>query len=74
MWGGPGAGDRCVVCAEPVSNDESEFEIEFVGVGSGPAVDRYHVHVHCFMAWELERNKLETERAAISLGDDGYRQ
>jgi len=32
-----------------------EFEIQFAHDGSNPGLDKYHVHIRCFAAWELER-------------------
>jgi hypothetical protein len=29
MWGGPGSGLPCPLCAEPIRSDEIEFEVEF---------------------------------------------
>jgi hypothetical protein len=56
-WGGPGVGAPCSVCERPVSKDEMEFEIQFAHDGDNPGLDKYHVHVRCFAAWEFERNK-----------------
>jgi hypothetical protein len=57
-WGGPGVGAACAVCELPVKNDELEFEIQFAHDGSDPGLDKYHVHVRCFAAWEFERTKV----------------
>jgi hypothetical protein len=57
MWGGPGVGAFCVVCELPVTKDELEFEIQFSHDGANPGLDKYHVHVRCFAAWEFERTK-----------------
>lgn len=57
-WGGPGVGAACVVCERPVTKDELEFEIQFSHDGANPGLDKYHVHVRCFAAWELERTKV----------------
>ena len=54
-WGGPGVGIVCTVCEKPVTRDELEFQIEFEGDGATPVVDRFHVHIRCFAAWEFER-------------------
>ena len=54
-WGGPGVGAECAVCASPVTKNEMEFEIQFARDGSVPGLDKYHVHVRCFAAWEFER-------------------
>ena len=56
-WGGPGVGARCAVCAISVTKDQMEIEIEFAHDGDSPGLDKYHVHVRCFAAWEFERKK-----------------
>lgn len=55
-WGGPGVGAPCSVCALPVTKDEKEFEIEFEQDGGG-GLDKFHVHIRCFAAWEFERKR-----------------
>ncbi len=57
-WGGPGVGAACAVCDLPVTKDQLEFEIQFVRDGDNPGLDKFHVHIRCFAAWEFERNKL----------------
>jgi len=57
MWGGPGVGADCAVCGLPVTREQLEFEIEFARNGDNPGLDQFHVHLRCFAAWELERNK-----------------
>jgi hypothetical protein len=54
-WGGPGVGAPCSVCALPVEKDQLEFEVEFAHDGQNPGLDKYHLHVKCFAAWEFER-------------------
>jgi phytoene dehydrogenase-like protein len=54
-WGGPGVGAQCAVCEKPITKAELEFEIEFARNGEAPGLDKYHVHVRCFAAWEFER-------------------
>lgn len=56
-WGGPGVGAPCSVCEKPVTKQELEFEIQFEHDGDMPGLDKYHVHIRCFAAWEFERNK-----------------
>jgi len=56
-WGGPGVGAACTVCGEPVKKDQLEFEIEFAHDGSNPGLDKFHIHVRCFAAWEFERER-----------------
>jgi len=57
-WGGPGVGAACAVCELPVKSDQLEFEIQFARDGSDPGLDKYHVHIRCFAAWEFERTKV----------------
>jgi hypothetical protein len=61
-WGGPGVGADCIVCRAPVTRDEVEFEIEFARDGDNPGLDKYHVHIRCFAAWESERHNLDVAR------------
>jgi hypothetical protein len=56
-WGGPGVGAPCSVCEKPVAKDQLEFEVQFARNGDNPGLDKYHVHIRCFAAWEFERNK-----------------
>ena len=59
-WGGPGVGVACAVCELPVTKDQLEFEIQFAHDGEDPGLDKYHVHIRCFAAWEFERAKLRS--------------
>jgi hypothetical protein len=56
-WGGPGVGATCAVCALPVTKEQMEFEIQFARDGDNPGLDKFHLHVRCFAAWEFERAK-----------------
>jgi hypothetical protein len=56
-WGGPGIGAPCTVCDLPVTSDQLEFEVQFAHDGDTPGLDKYHVHVRCFAAWEFERRR-----------------
>ncbi len=56
-WGGPGVGAECSVCGQPVTKAELEFEIQFARDGDNPGLDKFHVHIRCFAAWEFERSK-----------------
>jgi hypothetical protein len=58
-WGGPGAGANCAICSVPVRRGEVEFEVEFARNGDNPGLDKYHLHMHCFTAWEFERLSLD---------------
>jgi hypothetical protein len=57
-WGGPGVGAECSICERPVSKQEMEFEIQFARDGDNPGLDKFHVHIRCFAAWEFERTRL----------------
>ena len=56
-WGGPGVGATCAICELPATRDEMEFEVQFARDGDNPGLDKFHVHVRCFAAWEFERGK-----------------
>jgi hypothetical protein len=62
-WGGPGVGATCAVCGEPVKKDQLEFEVQFARDGDNPGLDKFHIHVRCFAAWELERRQGGAEHA-----------
>jgi len=51
VWGGPGVGATCTICNLPVTKDE----IEFARGSDFPGLDKYHIHIQCFAAWEFER-------------------
>ena len=55
-WGGPGVGAPCQICERPVTDTEMEFEIQFARDGDNPGLDKFHVHLNCFAAWEFERH------------------
>jgi hypothetical protein len=42
------------VCGEPIKRDEVELEIQFAYDGPTPGLERFHVQVRCFAAWEFE--------------------
>jgi hypothetical protein len=56
-WGGPGVGATCAICEKPWTKAELDFEIQFERDGDNPSLDKFHVHIRCFAAWEFERNK-----------------
>jgi CheY-like chemotaxis protein len=47
----------CVICDLPVQRDQMEFEIQFARDGENPGLDKFHVHIRCFAAWEFERRR-----------------
>ena len=59
VFGESGSRVTCAVCAELITPDQPEIEIEFRRHGAQPGLDRYFLHVRCFAAWELERTKIE---------------
>jgi hypothetical protein len=56
-WGGHGVGAECAVCGLPVTAQQMEFEIQFSHDGDKPGLDKFHVHLRCFAAWEFERTR-----------------
>ena len=62
MWGGPGAGELCCVCREPVHDYEAELEVQ---LDASPPAAR-HFHARCFAAWEAELVAAETARNRVS--------
>jgi hypothetical protein len=60
-WGGPGVGAPCSVCEKHITKDQLEFEIQFAYDGGSPGLDKYHVHIRCFAAWEFERSKAQPQ-------------
>jgi hypothetical protein len=58
VYGGPGVGARCQVCALPIRQDQSELELQFFrDAVEKPHLDVFHLHTRCFAAWELERRQ-----------------
>ena len=56
-WGGSGVGVRCTVCSQPIPPTQMEYELQFAHDGGTPSLDRFHLHLRCFAAWEMERTK-----------------
>jgi hypothetical protein len=42
--------------------DRHEYELEFSHDGAAPGLDRFHLHLRFFAAWEMERTKLKDAR------------
>jgi hypothetical protein len=62
-WGGDGVGATCAVCELPVTKEQKEFELQFAHDGANPGLDKHHVHIRCFAAWEFERRQFERRTA-----------
>jgi hypothetical protein len=45
------------VCGEAVTKDQMEFEVQFARDRDNPGLDKFHVHLRCFAAWEFERRQ-----------------
>jgi hypothetical protein len=54
-WGGPGVGAECEICGVAIPHDEMELEIQFERLAGDRGLDKFHVHIRCFAAWEFER-------------------
>ena len=82
MFAGPSAGEKCAVCGDSVLRGEIEYEIEFrassapEGKSLRDTLERlngsleircYHLHHHCFVAWELERSKAKSPDRRLSI-------
>ena len=59
MWGGPGSGNCCAICEQPVKPDELEYELQFPQERDGRAGGNCHVHIGCFLAWQSLRQTPE---------------
>jgi hypothetical protein len=65
VWGGPGTGRGCAVCAEVISPEGLGFELEF-RADHAVEVELHDVHLWCFAAWEHE-----CQRFLPAARDDG---
>jgi hypothetical protein len=52
VWGGPGTGEPCCVCARPIPVTEMEYELALEG-----SRITLHFHQNCHGLWQLERRK-----------------
>jgi hypothetical protein len=57
-WGGVGMGMPCTVCGKPIPAEQIEYELDFSHDGAAPGLDRFHLHLRCFAAWEMDRTKV----------------
>jgi len=58
-WGGPGADIPCTICGVRITVSQTEYELQYRHDGANPGLDRFHLHLRCFAAWEFERTKFE---------------
>ena len=56
-WSGPGIDNSCTICGARIQQAQVEFEIQFAPDGAAPGVERFHLHLRCFAAWEFERDR-----------------
>jgi hypothetical protein len=59
---GPGVGELCAICGEPIKRDQMELEMEFIRDGRSPRVESHHLHLRCFVAWEFELERTKSRR------------
>jgi len=57
-WAGKGSGASCLLCAQPITADDVELELEFIDATPENAPLTCRVHSKCFAAWELECRQL----------------
>ncbi len=57
LWGGPGSGETCALCAAAIPHSQIEYEVPN---GDG----RLSVHLDCFSVWKAEAASLVAEPVA----------
>jgi len=67
VFAGQGAGRRCVVCHEPVTSEEVEYELD------GGSPENLVCHLACFKVWRDESLRAREESAADGPGIDRAR-
>lgn len=55
---GPEIGLPCLLCREPITIDQVEYELQFTSAGSASSLERTRLHQRCIAAWEMERTKV----------------
>jgi hypothetical protein len=63
-WGGPGVGAPCSVCGRPVSEGETEFEIQVTRDANNPGLDKFHVLRRLIELTAMTEQQLAIARAA----------
>jgi hypothetical protein len=56
MWGGPGTGKLCSLCARPISREEIEYEVD---AEMQQGVRNFRFHLVCQSAWQLTTQSFE---------------
>jgi hypothetical protein len=51
LWAGRGQGHACAVCAEPIVDAQTEYEVQY---DDGSAIK---FHIECHSVWEEERRR-----------------
>jgi hypothetical protein len=54
-----GVGAACIICEKPIAPDQVEYELQLAYDGATPGLDKFHLHVQCFAAWQFERTKTD---------------
>jgi hypothetical protein len=54
-----GVGAACIICEKPIASDQVGYEVQFAYDGATPGLDKFHLHVPCFAAWQFERTKTD---------------
>jgi len=49
IWAGPGTGEFCALCDDPIATGETELELEYPDNGG------CRLHTRCHVLWELAR-------------------
>jgi hypothetical protein len=54
IWVNDGSGQPCSLCAHPVSESDTEYELEF-DVPDHPSLVAFRFHALCHALWQRER-------------------
>jgi hypothetical protein len=58
LWGGHGNGtDLCNLCGNLLKKEEISFDLEYDGEARAARPACYSVHLHCFQAWDMDREQ-----------------
>lgn len=66
VWGGPGTGVECALCAQAIPPNEMEYEAD---AAVGNAVRTLHFHFVCHAAWQLECLRADFDARADARGE-----